>query len=160
MKGARLLGQYSDFGVEHLATTVPGWKPASSKLERWDARDFPVFGLPDRVMVELYEQIAKPRVAYIADVWDCENIAKWAAVHVAELWARLVARGEVDPGVLYQGVVLGSIPVPNDAPFGNHGANFFFNDRNQYRIFEFQTMRLLSEEEVARSQAVWRLQLE
>lgn len=160
MKDARPLGVYSNFGVEYLATKVPGWKPGSSVLERWDARDFPVFGLPDRVMVEMYKQVPAPRAKYRKNVWDCENIARWASVHVAELWARLVERGEVEDGCLYQGTVLGSIPIPQDLPFGDHGANFFFNDRNQYRIYEFQTMRLLTDAEVARSQAVWRLELE
>lgn len=155
----RPLGVYSDFGVEYLATKVPGWKPGNSKLERYDKRDFPVFGLPDKVMVKLFEQIVAPRCKYIKQVWDCENISRWAAVHVAELWGRLVERGEVEPGVLYQGVVLGSIPIPQDLPFGDHGANFYFNDRNEYRIYEYQTRRLLTAEEVARSQAVWKLEL-
>lgn len=157
----RPIGTYAGFDVEHMALSVPGWKPGHSVLDRWDARDIPVYGLPDKVMVEMYEQIAMPRVKYIPHVWDCENIAHWAAVHVAELWARLVARKEVSrPGCLYQGSVLGSLPIPQDLPFGDHGANFFFNEHGVYKMYEFQTKRLLTPVEVARSQAVWRLQLE
>lgn len=159
-RGPRPIGVYSDFNVEAMALKVPGWKPGSSVLERWDARDFPVYGLPDAVMVEMYEQITAPHVKYVPNVWDCENIARWAAVHVAELWARLVVREGLEPGCLYQGTVLGTLPVPNELPFGDHGANFFFNDRGDYRMYEFQTKRLLTAEEVARSQAVWRLELE
>lgn len=155
---ARPIGVFSDFNEAAMVGRVPGWKPGTSRLDVLDRRDFPVFGLPDKVMVTLYKEITAPRCRYIKHVWDCENIARWAAVHVAELWARLVERGEVEPGCLNQGAVMGSIPVPNDLPYGDHAAQFFFNNLGQYRIFEYQTMRLLSAEEVARTQAVWTLE--
>lgn len=153
---ARPLCAYTDYGIDFLATKVPGWGP-SSKVERLD-RDVPAFGLPREVMVELYEQVPHPSCPYIPGVWDCENFARWYAEHVAELWGRLVAKGKAPRGLLAQGAVLGKLPI-GELPAGNHGADFFFDDRNRYSMWEPQTRTLLSDSDVARCLETWKLEL-
>ena len=154
---SRPLAQFSDYGVEYMATTVPGWRAGTSRLNTKD-KNVMVFGLPDRVMVSIYEQIQAPLAKYLLGVWDCENIARWYAAKSAELWARLVQRGEAPEGCLFQGVVFGRIPV-GSLPAGNHAANFFINDKNQYRMYEGQLRRLLTPEEVAKTEQTWELEV-
>lgn len=158
MRPHRPLMPYSDYGLDFLAARVPGWVPGKSVSYRLD-REVMTAGLPDAVMVTILEQIPPPGCAYIAGVFDCENFARWYAAQAAELWARLVARGETDGDLLClaQGVVTGKIPV-GDLPAGNHAACFFFNDTNQYRMWEPQQRRLLTPEQVALSAEVWRLE--
>lgn len=154
---SRPLAQFSDFGVNYLATTVPGWRPGSSVVNRKDAGGM-IVGLPDKVMVALYEQVPAPRAKYRKNSWDCENISRWYAVQVAELWARLIERGEVPDACLYQGIVCGRIPV-GELPAGNHAACFFFNDKNVYRMYEGQQRRLLTVAEVAKTEQTWELEV-
>jgi len=59
--------------------------------------------------------------------------------------------------LLDQGVVSGKIPV-GELPAGNHAANFFFNDVGVYRIWEPQQRRLLTQDEVNKSEEIWDLE--
>ncbi len=154
----RPLCAYTDYGLEFLAGRVPGWVPGKSGLYRLD-KNVVTAGLPDRVMVAILEQVPHPQCPYIPGVWDCENFSRWYASQAAELWGRLVNRGETQGNLmcLAQGVVTGSIPVAN-LPYGDHAACFFWNDQNQYRIWEPQTRTLLTPERVRESREVWRLE--
>lgn len=151
------LAAYSDFGLEFMASRVPGWG-GGSRLNRRD-RDIMTAGLPDPVMVAIYEAIERPTCPYIPGVFDCENFARLYAARVAELWGRIMVRRAVgdDLFLLAHGVILGRIPVGR-LPAGDHAANFFFNDRNVLRIWEPQTRYLLTPEEVAKTVAVWELE--
>ena len=150
----RPLMRFSDMGLEFAASKVPGWGPGS-RIDRLD-RDIMTVGLPDSVMVTIYEQVPKSTCPYIPNVWDCENIARRSAVLVAEIWARLVNAGEAE-GCLMQGAVMGRIPV-YDQPAGNHCANYFWNDNGIYRMWEEQARVLLTPEQVAKTEATWKLE--
>lgn len=152
----RRIGVAMDYGVDCLAKTVPGWREGNTTLDRLDS-DIAVYGVPDPVMLELYLQIEEPGCPYIPSVFDCENFSRWYASQVAELWARLVWAGKAPNGCLHHGAVMGKLPV-GDLPAGSHCANFFFNDEGRYRMFEPQERRLLTPEEVARTEQVWKLE--
>ena len=157
MTGALSLASYSDLGIEWMAQRVPGWNP-SSRLERLD-RNCQALGLPDEVMVELYLQIEEPTCPYIPNVFDCENFSRYYAARVAELWGRLVSKGRVpEKCILAHGAIFGRIPAGEGA-VSNHAECFFFNDRNEFRMFDPQTRLLVSRESVARIEQVWTLEM-
>lgn len=151
------LAAYSDYGLEFLSSRVPGWGPGS-RLNRRD-RDIMTAGLPDPVMVAIYEAIERPTCPYIPGVFDCENFARLYAARAAELWGRIMVRRPVgdDLFLLAQGVIYGRLPI-GDLELGNHAANFFWNDKNQFRVWEPQRRQLLTGDDVARIAATWELE--
>ncbi len=159
MKYKKLGARSIDWLPSQAATAAPGWDADSvTNIKDSSRNGVMVAGLPDSVMVTLYEQIPAPLCPYIPGVFDCENISRWYAAHAAELWGRLIKRGVLkEPMLLDHGVVMGVIPIGN-LPAGGHAANFFFNDEGRYRMWEPQQRRLLTPEEVARSKKIRELE--